>query len=76
MDHVRASRAEETERLLSPADVAGWIGVPVATLANWRSGGIGPAYLRVGRHVRYRGADVEAWLESRLVPPRDVTGVR
>lgn len=73
---MNAHLANDAGQLLSPADVAGWIGVPVATLANWRSGGIGPAYLRVGRHVRYRAADLEAWLESRVVRPRDVTGAR
>jgi excisionase family DNA binding protein len=62
--------------LLSPDEVAGQLGVPVATLANWRSGGVGPVYLRVGRHVRYRPADLEAWLDGLVVHPRNVTGAR
>lgn len=76
MDPEAADRLADVERLLSPADVAGRIGVPVATLANWRSGGVGPTYLRVGRHVRYRPADLEVWLERLVVHPRNVTGAR
>jgi excisionase family DNA binding protein len=38
-------------------------GVPVGTLANWRYQGRGPRFVKVGRHVRYRRSDVEAWLE-------------
>jgi excisionase family DNA binding protein len=39
------------------------LNVPVATLANWRYQGRGPRFVKVGRHVRYRRSDVEAWLE-------------
>lgn len=31
------------------------------TLDNWAYRGIGPAYLRIGRHRRYRLEDVEAY---------------
>jgi hypothetical protein len=40
-----------SERLLAPADVARVLGVPVATLANWRSGRTGPIFLKVVRHA-------------------------
>jgi hypothetical protein len=35
--------------------------ITVKTLANWRSEGVGPEFMKVGRHVRYRGADVARW---------------
>lgn len=54
-------------RLLRPADMAARIGVPVGTLANWRCDGRGPRYLKVGRHVRYRVEDLEAWLDRQVV---------
>jgi excisionase family DNA binding protein len=53
------------ERLLSRAEVGELLGIPVTTLANWASAGIGPRYAIVGRHSRYRPSDVEKWLESR-----------
>jgi excisionase family DNA binding protein len=53
-----------SERLLSPDDVAAFLGVPVTTLYQWRYKGIGPRGLRVGRHLRYRQSDVDAWLRT------------
>jgi len=54
--------------LLSPVELSEYISVPVATLAQWRSTGLGgPVWLKVGRHARYRPADVETWLQSKTV---------
>lgn len=61
------------EALFRPADVAQLLGVPTATLANWRCAGKGPPFLKVGRHVRYRRGDVEAWIASRVAQPGVVT---
>lgn len=52
--------------LLTPEDVSEYLGVPPGTLANWRYQGRGPAFVRLGRHVRYRAVDVAAWVESQL----------
>jgi len=54
----------QLDRLLSPEDVSAYLGVPVGTLANWRYLGRGPAFLRVGRHVRYRESAVAAWTDG------------
>jgi excisionase family DNA binding protein len=51
------------EAMLKPQDVAEFLGVPVATLYRWRYEGEGPRAVRVGRHLRYRPAEVEAWLD-------------
>jgi predicted DNA-binding transcriptional regulator AlpA len=65
------------DRLLTPAEVAGRLGIPISTLANWRSARMGPDYLRVGRHARYRPVDIETWIEQRAVRcAADVTGRR
>jgi len=53
-----------TERLLSLSELSELLGVPVATLYGWRHRGEGPVGYRVGRHVRYRRATVEEWLET------------
>jgi excisionase family DNA binding protein len=52
------------EPLLSTTDLAAELGIPEATLANWRSQRVGPGFLRVGRHVRYRRVDVDRWIEQ------------
>lgn len=50
--------------LLTPQEVAAWLGVPVATLYQWRHARKGPRCLKVGRHLRYRVSDVDAWLDD------------
>lgn len=55
------------EQLLTPQDLADLCGVPVATVYRWNHFGQGPLVLHVGRYVRYRPSDVEAWLEEQEV---------
>jgi excisionase family DNA binding protein len=52
------------ERLMTIADLSAMLGVPIDTLYGWRHRGEGPKGYRVGRHVRYRRSNVEAWLEE------------
>ncbi len=51
--------------LATTAEVAAFLGVPVTTIHQWRHKGIGPRGIRVGRFVRFRWADVEAWVDAR-----------
>lgn len=51
--------------LMDPTAVSQYLGVPIGTLANWRYQRRGPAFVRVGRHVRYRAEDVGEWLAMR-----------
>lgn len=51
--------------LAGPEQVAEHLGVPVSTLYQWRTRGVGPRGIRVGRHVRYRWEDIEAWLDKK-----------
>lgn len=54
----------DQEPLLSGEEVAAYLGVPRPTLHQWRYRGEGPRSIKVGRHVRYRKADIEAWLDE------------
>lgn len=51
---------------LSPEQLAEREGVPVTTIYQWRSRRTGPPGFKVGRHVRYRLADVIAWEERQI----------
>lgn len=53
-------------RLLTIKELAEYLGVPVATLYQWRYRREGPRGFRVGRHIRYRWSDVEDWIEHQL----------
>ena len=39
------------------------------TLAHWRHEGRGPAFVRLGRRIGYRGSDLNRWLEAQTVQP-------
>jgi hypothetical protein len=49
---------------MAPPEVAEHLGIPLRTLGQWRYLGTGPQFLKIGRHVRYRWGDVEAWLAT------------
>jgi hypothetical protein len=37
------------------------------TLCNWRSKNQGPAFIRVGRNIRYSLEDLQAWVDEHRV---------
>lgn len=43
------------------------IGLASKTLENMRTRGDGPQFMKLGRAVRYRIADLDAWMAARLV---------
>jgi excisionase family DNA binding protein len=61
---------DHRDHLLTVAELADYLGVPPATLYQWRHRGEGPRGFRVGRHLRYRWSDISEWIESRLNSPR------
>lgn len=52
------------DRLASRDEVADYLGIPAKTLTQWAYKRMGPPYKTIGRHVRYRWSDVEAWVAS------------
>lgn len=58
------TKPEATDRLLSPAALAEYLQLPVSTVYAWRYRGEGPRGFRVGKHVRYRQSDVDAFLAA------------
>jgi len=55
-----------SDPLLTPFEAAAYIGVSENTLSVWRCvGRYAIPFIKVGRLVRYRRSDLEAWLESR-----------
>jgi predicted DNA-binding transcriptional regulator AlpA len=56
------------ERLLTLEEVADLLRIPMATLYRQRYVGDPPGSLgfRVGRHVRFRNADLEAWINHQV----------
>jgi excisionase family DNA binding protein len=62
--HVNESASPP--ELLTPAEAANLLRTTVDTLAVWRSTGRhGIPFVKLGRAVRYRRADLLAWLDAR-----------
>ena len=53
------------EKLMTLPELAKFLDIPSATLYQWRYRGEGPPSIKVGRHVRYRRSDVDAWLDAK-----------
>lgn len=54
------------EQLLTPRQLADYLNVPLSTLYSWRYHDNGPPGLRVGKHLRYRWADVQKWVQDQI----------
>ena len=53
-----------SDRLWSVQDVADYLGIPLKTLYNWRTRGVGPRARRVGRYLRYEEQNARAWFTT------------
>lgn len=62
LNHLSGHAADP--EMLTIAEVATLLRVPVATLRYWRHRGDGPRSFRMGRSVRYFRTDVLAWLTA------------
>ena len=51
-------------KLWTVQDVSEYLGVPVNTLYQWRTTGYGPPARRVGKYLRYKPDEVEAWFDA------------
>jgi predicted DNA-binding transcriptional regulator AlpA len=55
------------QRLLTQADAAEILRLSQRTLERFRVSGLGPRFVKAGHSVRYREADLDAWVASRVV---------
>lgn len=61
-----AQIVQHSRELLNEAEAADFLDVSAGTLSVWRSTGrYNLPFIKVGRRVKYRRADLLAWLENR-----------
>jgi len=60
-------------KLFQESELAELLGLTRAAVAQNRREGVGPKYLRIRRRIRYRGADIDQWLEQRMTNPEGNT---
>jgi excisionase family DNA binding protein len=53
-----------TERLLTISEVADYLNVSTSTVRYWRKIGTEPKVTLINGRLRWRMADVEAWIEK------------
>jgi predicted DNA-binding transcriptional regulator AlpA len=58
---------DNPQELLRTSGAAAKTGLSVSTLNKLRCSGGGPAFLKLGRAVRYKPVDLKDWLDSRRV---------
>ena len=54
--------------LLDIRELSEYLGVPVSTIYDWRSRGVGPRAYRFGKHLKFAVADVTEWIEAQRDP--------
>lgn len=53
--------------IITPAEASKLLRTPEATLSKWRStGDHNIPYLKIGRNIRYRTADLKKWLDAHV----------
>lgn len=57
--------------MLNRNEAAERLGLSARTLAEWACIRKGPPFLKLGGRVRYRVEDLDAWLETCVVRPRE-----
>jgi excisionase family DNA binding protein len=57
------------EPLMTVAELAEYLGVPVTTIYDWRVDSKGPPALRFGRQLKFAVGDVQTWLDSQRETP-------
>ena len=56
-------------KTLDEKQAARFLSVAVQTLRNWRHQRRGPAYIKMGRSVRYQFKDLEDFMNQRRIRP-------
>ena len=59
----------DPDKLYLATDLAMRTIAPASTMAHWRCEGRGPAYVKLGLKVAYKGADLNDWIEAQTVRP-------
>ena len=55
--------SDDPETLYTPLEAAAFLTTQHRTLERWRANGTGPTFIKVGRRVAYRRADLLSYIE-------------
>ncbi|MBN8422931.1 helix-turn-helix domain-containing protein [Microbacterium esteraromaticum] len=63
-EHRTADNSRGLEPLIDVGELAAYLGVPVSTVYDWRTRGLGPRAYRFGKHLKFAVSDVRIWVEQ------------
>lgn len=66
MNDNPASTAARLEHLLTIQELSDYLGIPVATLYDWRVDHRGPRAVKLGHALRYPESAIRDWIQERL----------
>ncbi|WP_415853650.1 helix-turn-helix domain-containing protein [Sinomonas sp. G460-2] len=67
-DHTAAENPWGLDSLLDVGELAAYLRVPVSTVYDWRTRGLGPRAYRFGKHLKFAVSDVRVWVEQQREP--------
>lgn len=65
---MHTKSTNDADELLTEREAADLLKMSSRTLQAWRCSKAGPAFVRVGRAIRYRRRDLVAWITANTVP--------
>lgn len=70
--HTTADNSWGLKPLIDVGELATYLGIPVSTIYDWRTRGLGPPAYRLGKHLKFAVSDVRDWIlytdETPFVP--------
>ena len=63
-EHRTADNPWGLEPLLDVRELADYLGVPISTVYDWRTRGLGPRAYRFGKHLKFAVSEVRIWVEQ------------
>jgi len=66
-NHENRALHVQADDMLDEREAAAYLGISASAMRKWRARQCGPKYARLGRIIRYRQSDMDAFVESRII---------
>lgn len=67
LERIERALAASQAAYLDTRQAAELTGISTVTLERWRVDGVGPPYVKLGRLVKYRRVDLDAFMKRHLI---------
>lgn len=64
---MSANDNQEAREFLDEKGLCALLAISSVTATKWRAKAKGPPFIKVGRLVRYRRSDIDAWLQANTI---------